>query len=214
MAGDNEEGKASIRFGGRLGVELNSATNVDLVTSPGFSPGPGPSPGLHAHTSLPDVRVGSRLASISSVQDVSTDLAYGSGVAQSGGSPSPGPPAVSGSATPSNQRHKQRRSESWGENRCDTHTHTHNQHPVNIHTLSTYIPCQHTYPANTPFVITPPSTPPGTPAATRQGLASTGLPLPLPRSSYPCPPPSWGCCLLYAPSPRRTTTPTATRDQG
>ena len=95
-----------------------------------------------------------------------------------------------------------------------THTHTHNQHPVNIHTLSTYIPCQHTYPANTPFVITPPSTPPGTPAATRQGLASTGLPLPLPRSSYPCPPPSWGCCLLYAPSPRRTTTPTATRDQG
>ena len=103
-----------------MGVVLSSATNVNLVAGPGSSPSPVPL----TNPMLPEVKMGSRggsrLPSISSPgQVVSMDGAFGAGsppqvgMVGEGGMGGTSPGALAASPIPNNQRHKQRRKESW-----------------------------------------------------------------------------------------------------
>ena len=110
---NEDEGKSSnVKIGGRLGVELSAATSVNLVNAPDTVPDsdPGAGAGFSALANLQGVKVGSRLASVSSsVQDIeAADNTFGN-------SPSPvsSPGPVATNPTPNNQRYKQRRKESW-----------------------------------------------------------------------------------------------------
>ena len=120
---DKEEGKSSVvRFGGRLGIELSAATNVNLVAGPGLSLDP-----LANNNPLPEeVKIGSsqgglHLESIAAsgansppTQTVGMMNEKGGMGGGDGSSPGGvGVGVVASSPIPNNQRHKQRRKESW-----------------------------------------------------------------------------------------------------